>query len=73
MARFDPNPFFYVKPDDLSLSSLDVVGRNVQGLYDVIMAAIPDSAERTLAIRKLQEVRMWANCAIVMDQARTRS
>jgi hypothetical protein len=31
---------------------------------------VPQSAERTLAIRKLEEASMWANKAVVFDGER---
>jgi hypothetical protein len=34
-------------------------------LYDRLVAMVPPSAERQLAIRKLQEARMWTNTAIL--------
>jgi hypothetical protein len=36
------------------------------------MEHVPESPERTLAIRKLQEVRMWANAAISGVSVETR-
>ena len=35
--------------------------------YNALLSVCPRSAERTLAVRKLQEARMWANAAIVFD------
>jgi hypothetical protein len=39
----------------------------VSRAYAVLLTVCPRSAERTLAVRKLQEARMWANAAVVFD------
>ncbi len=72
MPDLTPNPFDYVKPDEPALEDLGAVNLCVKTLYAVMLQHIPDSRERSVAITKLQEVRMWANCAIVMDQKRSR-
>lgn len=35
---------------------------------EMIMQYCPPSAERTLAVRSLQQARMWANCAIAVHE-----
>ncbi|MCI0725040.1 MAG: hypothetical protein L0338_39660 [Acidobacteria bacterium] len=40
-----------------------------RALAEVIEAVVPDSPERTLAIRKVQEARMWGNAAIAINEA----
>lgn len=61
------NPFLYID----SHGETVVRHKNIEGVltaaYDVFLDNCPPSAERTLAIRKLQEARMWANAAIVFD------
>lgn len=36
-------------------------------LYDHLDAAIPESAEKTLALRELQKCRMMFNAAVVLN------
>lgn len=73
MPELNPHPFAYVAPDVIAKEHLADVAEKVNDLYDEMLLVIPDSRERSLAITKLQEVRMWANCAIVFDQVRTRT
>lgn len=73
MPEIKPNPFDYIKPDDTSLATLAAIHHECLSTYDTLVAFVDDSAERMLAIRKLQEFRMWANCAIVMQQIRERT
>ena len=62
-----PNPMRYIDtpPDRVHLHNAIEVG--ITAAYDAILANCPRSAERTLAVRKLQEARMWGNAAIVFD------
>ena len=44
--------------------------REGAGLFaDQILCACPDSAERTLAVRKVQEAVMWANASIAINES----
>jgi len=62
------NPMQYIDTDDPStIARFQSVNAAAKMMYDVILQDCPRSAERTLAIRKLQEARMWANAAIVFD------
>jgi hypothetical protein len=62
------NPMQYIDTDDeQKVRGFHDVNDAAKAMYDVIRANCPRSAERTLAIRKLQEARMWANAAIVFD------
>lgn len=53
----------------------DQVGRYVtvrsagRDLAEYIMKQCPDSPEKTLAIRKVQEAVMWANASIAINEA----
>lgn len=64
------NPMYYIDtpPDRVPLHK--AVEGGISTAYDAILASCPESAERTLAVRKLQEARMWANAAIVFDGRR---
>lgn len=43
------------------------VRREVKTTAAFFIAELPDSPEKTLAIRKLQEALMWANAAIAFN------
>src|SRR5262249_28235490 len=62
------NPMQYIDTDDpVKIEHFLQVNKGAKAYYDLILKHCPKSAERTLAIRKLQEARMWANAAIVFD------
>ena len=62
------NPMQYIDTDDpVKVAAFRALNLGAQAYYDIILANCPRSAERTLAIRKLQEARMWANAAVVFD------
>lgn len=58
--------------DPVMLAHYRAVMQAATVLYDTILGHAPESAERTLAVRKLQEARMWANAAIAFDGQRYR-
>jgi len=62
------NPMEYIDTDDpQKIEAFRRINDAAYEMYCTILGACPRSAERTLAIRKLQEARMWANAAIVFD------
>jgi hypothetical protein len=62
------NPMQYIDTDDpMQVARFQAVNAQAYLMYQQILQSCPQSAERTLAIRKLQEARMWANAAIVFD------
>jgi hypothetical protein len=62
------NPMQYIDTDDPNkVKGFRSVNAQAYLMYQQILQCCPRSAERTLAIRKLQEARMWANAAIVFD------
>jgi hypothetical protein len=61
------NPFEYRAPEPGQVEAIQKVREACKATYDVILSQVPQSAERTLAIRKLEECSMWANKAIVFD------
>jgi len=64
------NPMYYIDTPPERVHLHKAVERAISNAYDTLRASCPESAERTLAIRKLQEARMWANAAIVFDGKR---
>lgn len=63
-------PFDYQQPTATQIRQIQVVRVGLKCAYDTILGMVPPSAERTLAIRKLEEAAMWANKAIVFDGER---
>lgn len=61
------NPMQYIDSSGVQVDRHKAVEAGVTAAYDAILDNCPRSAERTLAVRKLQEVRMWANASIVFD------
>lgn len=64
------HPFEYQKPDEYQVAQIQRVREALKAAYDVILNDVVSSAERTLAIRKLEEASMWANKAIVFNGER---
>lgn len=58
------DPFEYRAPNQRQIVNMQAVAASLATTYWTIMHGCPDSAEKTLAIRSLQEARMWANAAI---------
>lgn len=62
------NPMVYIDTDDPAvIARYQAINTAAYVMYSAILDSAPRSAERTLAIRKLQEARMWANAAIAFD------
>ena len=59
------HPFEYQKPTDEQAHDMTSINYLMRESYEWIVANVTPSAERTLAIRKLQEARMWVNVAIL--------
>lgn len=61
------NPFAsnYTQTDEM-LQEIAQVRGGAETAFKAIMLNVPKSAERTLAIRKLEEALFWASKAIVM-------
>lgn len=58
------HPFEYQKPTEDQVARMAHLSDTMRRVYEEMQAVKP-SAERTLAIRKLQEARMWINVAIL--------
>jgi hypothetical protein len=59
--------FEYKKPSEEGIRKIETIRKNCQILAMMIDAEIPDSREKDMAIKKLEEVSMWANKAIVFN------
>lgn len=65
------NPMVYIDTEDMAvIARYHAINEGATAMYDVLLDNCPQSAERTLAVRKLQEARMWANAAIAFDGRR---
>lgn len=64
------DPMRYIDSTGEQVDHHKIVENGISAAYHAVLEACPQSAERTLAIRKLQEARMWANAAIVFDGRR---
>jgi Xaa-Pro aminopeptidase len=64
------HPFEYQAPTPAHVEAITVVREATKAAYDAIVANVPACAERTLAMRSLEEASMWANKAIVFDGER---
>jgi hypothetical protein len=59
------NPFEYHAPDDDQVERIRRVRTALGIAYETLLKDVPPGAERTLAVRKLEEASMWANKAVV--------
>jgi hypothetical protein len=64
------HPFEYQAPTDEQIMNITNVRTACTIVFKTILDSVPPCAERTLAIRKLEEASMWANKAIVFDGER---
>jgi hypothetical protein len=60
------NWFTYHAPDEAQQQALQVVREKAKQLALCIHELVPDSADKTAAMRKLRECVMTANAAIVL-------
>ena len=63
----EADPFKYIVPDPALHDNFENVASSIAMAYRMILSNCPQSRERSLAITKLQESRMWANAAISFD------
>lgn len=64
------HPFEWRQPKPHQVNALIDLRDATKVLYEIALQLVPQCAERTLAIRKLEEFSMWANKAIVFDGQR---
>jgi hypothetical protein len=60
----------YHQPDETQIAAIKDVRLALSHAIREIVGIVPNCAERTLAIRKIEEAAMWANKAIVFDGER---
>lgn len=57
--------FTYHKPTEDQIISMNAVRETLAEASKIIVAMVPPSADRSVALRKLREARMDANSAII--------
>lgn len=64
------DPFKYIPPDPDKEPVFEEVSLVIATVYTTMEKYLPDSREKSLAITKLQEARMWANAAISFHEVK---
>lgn len=59
--------FQYHKPNPNTSEKYDKINHQAKGLAYAVLDLCPDSRERSLAITKIEEAKMWANAAIARN------
>lgn len=62
-----PEMFNYIKPTDAQYETMQDVRDAALNFAEVIAEAMPEGPDRTYVMRKLRELVMWANAAIVQQ------
>jgi hypothetical protein len=62
------HPFDYHRPSADQVERITAIREACKACYDVIQENAPASADRTLAVRALEQCSMWANKAIVLEE-----
>lgn len=62
------DPFDYQKPTDEQTARIIVFRQGCKDLRDLMLANIPVSRERSVALTHLETVSMWGNKAIVFGE-----
>ena len=66
------NEFTYHAPNEDQARRYKEINDTALMLGQTILACTPRSTERTSALRKLQEARMWANASIAINERNER-
>lgn len=66
-AAYIERAFTYHAPIGDQGARYSLINSEAANLAKTILVSCPESAERTLAIRALQEARMWANASIAIN------
>jgi len=64
----EKNRFEYQRPTDESVESIKKLRQACKDMNDLILAELPNTRERSLAITKLEESSMWMNKCVVFNQ-----
>lgn len=60
-----PSTFEYLKPTDQQLDEMANMHRLTKAYAEAVETYVPQGADRTYALRKLRELAMWLNVAIM--------
>ena len=66
MSRQPRGNFIYHKPDNMAVAAIKDIRRQCRVLHEAL-EALPQNREISVAITKLEEVSMWANKGIVLE------
>lgn len=58
--------FTYHGPSGMTLEAMNMVRESSIAMAKAILRVVPDCADRSTALRKLREARMWANSALAL-------
>jgi len=67
MSPEPKHPFEYQRPTPEHVEQIEVVRGVLKQAHDTILATLPPSRERSLALTKLEEASMWASKGIVFN------
>lgn len=62
-----PHPFEYHKPTPEQVEVMKGFNDRVKGAYDFMVENTTPNPELTLAMRHLQQARMWFNAGVVLN------
>jgi hypothetical protein len=65
----DPRSFVYHAPKGDQAQRYGRITEAAKDFAKVVEEVAPASEERSLALRRVQEARMWANAAIAINEA----
>ena len=60
--------FKYHAPQPEQVEQYDVINAAAKAFAGVVLAACPDCADRSTALREIRSARMWANAAIAIPR-----
>lgn len=60
-----PDAFNYLKPTDAQLLAMQKIRDGVKEFSELLNRVVPDGPDKTYLMRRLVEVTMWANRAVM--------
>ena len=67
MTKLHESTFEYFKPNDDQVTDMQVCREAARTYAMTLSEIVPDGADKTYALRKLRELAMWVNVAIMRD------
>jgi len=62
------NNFTYHTPTDKTIPLFETIRNDGKNFATIIMKLCPESREKSIALRKLEEAVMWANASIARNK-----